>query len=82
MEGSLSQKAHLGTGRGGGDPQVTVLTSHGQMMGQGVTMQNATRAAPWLSGWQETNPGGSRSGGSERQGPDAVCCGVAQPDKL
>lgn len=81
MEGSLSQKAHPGTG-GRGRPSGDLAYFSWTYDGTGVTMQNAARAAPRLSGWQETNQGGSRSGGRGRQGPGAVCGGVAQPDKL
>lgn len=44
-----------------------------------VTMQNAASAAPWPSGRQGINYGGSRSGGSERQRPDAVGFEDVQP---
>lgn len=44
-----------------------------------VDNAECNQAAPWPSGWQETNHGGSRSGGSERQRPNAVGFEAVQP---
>lgn len=49
------------------------------MTGQWLDNAECTGAAPWPSGWQETNCEAAEVVGSERQNLDGVGVGSAQP---